>query len=152
MNAVPKLPMVTPAVTMRANNRIWLGNGLNTDEIAVLRLTNTHTHNILLEFLYCGGALAVFLFIAAVLYLQNYLDKYGAAVYQSKAFRTAIWALAPFILGATFDYYIYRNHQLFLYIILWHLPAWVRKENFEINECADQRQDVKPRRDSGPLQ
>ena len=133
-------------------NRIWLGNGLNTDEIAVLRLTNTHTHNILLEFLYCGGALAVFLFIAAVLYLQNYLDKYGAAVYQSKAFRTAIWALAPFILGATFDYYIYRNHQLFLYIILWHLPAWVRKENFEINECADQRQDVKPRRDSGPLQ
>ena len=133
-------------------NRIWLGNGLNTDEIAVMRLTNTHTHNILLEFLYCGGALAVFLFIAAVLYLQNYLDKYGAAVYQSKAFRTAIWALAPLILGATFDYYIYRNHQLFLYIILWHLPAWVRKENFEINECADQRQDVKPRRDSGPLQ
>lgn len=118
--------------------KFWLGNGFNADEVAVLRLTNTHTHNILLEFLYCGGLLALILFIAAILYLQRYLDRFGPGLYNSKAFRTAIWALIPFILGATFDYYIYRHHQLLLYIILWHLPGLVRKETCGINECSDE--------------
>lgn len=104
------------------------GNGLNTEEAATLRLTNTHTHNILLEFLYCGGLIALVLFVAAILYLQNYLDRNGEKLYRNKAFRTAMWAIIPFITAATFDYYIYRHHQLILYILLWHLPGWLRKE------------------------
>ncbi len=98
-----------------------LGNGWNYETVMVSRITRSHTHNILIEYLYCGGLLAVFLFILAVEFLQGQIDQQGKSFYRNKAARIAIYALIPYVLAATFDYYMYRYHTLMLYFAIWYL-------------------------------
>lgn len=99
-----------------------VGNGWNYESVAVLRLTSSHTHNILLEFLYCGGLIAVVTFIFSINYLQKQLNKAGNAIYKDKSMRVVLFSVVPFVLAATFDFYMYRFHTLIIYVLLWYLP------------------------------
>lgn len=98
-----------------------LGNGWNKESVEIMRLTRSHTHNILIEYLYCGGIVAVFLFLFAVEYLQRQIDTRKSLFYSNKASRIALYAVTPYMLACTFDYYMFRYHPMILYVILWYL-------------------------------
>ena len=97
------------------------GNGWNREDIEVLRITRSHTHNILIEYLYCGGIIAVILFLFAVWYLQKQIDTRKNTFYANKAARVALYFAAPYMLASTFDYYMYRYQAMVIYIVLWSL-------------------------------
>ena len=99
----------------------FLGNGWNYETVLVSRITRSHTHNILIEYLYCGGLLAVFLYIFAVDYLKRQIDLKKSRFYASKAARIAMYAIIPYVISSSFDYYMYRYHSLMLYMTLWYL-------------------------------
>lgn len=76
----------------------------------------------MLEFLYCGGLIAVVTFIFSINYLQKQLNKAGNAIYKDKSMRVVLFSVVPFVLAATFDFYMYRFHTLIIYVLLWYLP------------------------------
>lgn len=115
-----------------------LGNGWNYETVLVSRITRSHTHNILIEYLYCGGLLAVFLYIFAVDYLKRQIDLKKSSFYAGKAARIAMYAIIPYVISASFDYYMYRYHSLMLYMTLWYLLSDCQKVPEEVTGEAEQ--------------
>lgn len=111
-----------------------IGYGYEPNEVSIIKIGINHTHNILLETIYRGGAIGLILFVAFFIIMGIK----GKKTQDVPIYFFLIICVTLFLFMTTFEFAYYRYVHMFIFVILCH-PEIFRKRPFFVEQALQRR-------------
>lgn len=107
-------------------NSILLGYGWETDLYTFKKINMNHTHNMLLQILYTGGIVGLFLFALVVIKSLNNFKKIDENEKNIKLVFTT--GIVLYFIASIFDYYLYQYWIFLIFQLIYLYPEIQKKK------------------------